>query len=135
MKNGLLVNSVELCCVVSPQVVKSQVRTYVKERLYLSSSSKLPMADSFSLADKLREEASGDVHWSVCFSGFEVLDEDPFYEQALSQSELEDVNCEDLAENISRKMLNLVRRRKGLATDEKIIKEYSDKQRTITKMK
>ena len=96
---------------------------------------KLPMAESFQLADRLREQASGDVHWSIAFGGFEVLDEDPFYEQSLSIDELEDVNREDLPHNISRKMLNYARTRKGLPTEEKIIKEDSDKQRTMTKMK
>lgn len=102
---------------------------------HLSYTSRLPMAESFSLADKLREEASGDVHWCISFRGFEILDEDPFYDQSLTQCELEDVNREDLADNLARKMLNLVRKRKGLATDEKIIKDFSDKQRTMTKMK
>ena len=107
------------------------------------------MIESFTLSGELRHQASGDVHYHVSFAGFEVIWDDPFYEMSLTWSEFEDVNStgnlntvqfsnatnQSIGQNLSRRMVTSVRKRKGLQVDEKVIKEDADKQRTMTKMK
>ena len=69
----------------------------------------------------------------LVFSHWEVLDTDPFW---VPRTEEELLHFGDKADsdNVSRKYMNDVRRKTGLAVDEKLV-EFAEKQRTVSKKK
>eukprot|EP00931_Biecheleriopsis_adriatica_P115861 TRINITY_DN91613_c0_g1_i1.p1 TRINITY_DN91613_c0_g1~~TRINITY_DN91613_c0_g1_i1.p1 ORF type:complete len:701 (-),score=152.74 TRINITY_DN91613_c0_g1_i1:48-2150(-) len=94
----------------------------------------LPLADSFGLAHDLRSAASGHVSFHCAFSHWELSEEDPFQEASLTAEELEELGDQPLPPNNARKLVDEIRKRKGLPTDEKVVKDGT-KQRTVTRMK
>jgi len=94
----------------------------------------LPLADSFGLAQDLRSAASGHVSFHCAFSHWEQSEEDPFQEATLTAEELEELGDQALPPNNARKLIDTIRKRKGLPTDEKVVL-FATKQRTVTKMK
>lgn len=97
-------------------------------------NSYLPLADSFHIAMDLREAASGHVTFQCAFSHWEQSEEDPFQEASLTAEELEELGDQRLPPNNARRLIDAIRKRKGLATDEKVVKDAT-KQRTVTRMK
>jgi ribosome assembly protein 1 len=96
----------------------------------------LPVTESFGFADALRKQTSGLAAAQLLFSHWETVDVDPFWAPR-TEKELEDLGREDLTEannNLARKLVNSVRRRKGLKLEEKIV-ENAEKQRTLSKNK
>lgn len=93
----------------------------------------LPLANSFDLARQLRQAASGHVTFHMAFSHWELSEEDPF--QSLgSPEDLEEMGDQPPPPNTARKLVDDIRKRKGLPTDEKVVKDAT-KQRTVTRMK
>lgn len=93
----------------------------------------LPVAESFAFASEVRKQTSGLANPQLVFSHWELVDLDPFWtpnteEEYLLYGEKAD------SENYARKYMNTVRKRKGLATDEKVV-EHAEKQRTLSKNK
>lgn len=97
-------------------------------------SSFLPLADSFGLAHDLRAAASGHVSFHCAFSHWEQTEDDPFQEASLTPEELEELGDQPLPPNHARKLIDAIRKRKGLPTDEKVV-QAATKQRTVTRMK
>jgi len=96
----------------------------------------VPVTESFGFTDYLRKQTSGAASPQVSFSHWEALEQDPFWTPT-TEEELEDLGKEDSTEannNLARKLVNKVRRRKGLRVDEKIV-EKAEKQRTLAKKK
>lgn len=93
----------------------------------------IPAVESFGLAREIRTETSGSASVQLVFSHFELYDEDPFF-AAATEDELEEFgeNLGSLAPNLALKYMNLVRKRKGLAVEEKVI-EHAEKQRNLSK--
>jgi len=56
---------------------------------FYSILSLLPVAESFGFSDEIRKRTSGAAQPQLVFSGFEVLDEDPFWVPQ-TEEELED---------------------------------------------
>ncbi|CAJ1429503.1 unnamed protein product [Effrenium voratum] len=92
----------------------------------------LPLANSFELARQLRQAASGHVSFHRAFSHWDLCEEDPF--QACSPEDLEEMGDQPPPPNTARKLVDDIRKRKGLPTDEKVVKDAT-KQRTVTRMK
>ena len=97
----------------------------------------LPMIESFGLAQDLRAKTSGAATSpQLVFDRWEVLDTDPFH---YNVTEL-DLDLEGETTDLSRvtnlafKYITLTRKRKGIATNEKIVVS-AEKQRTRTRMK
>lgn len=93
----------------------------------------LPVAESFRFASEVHTQTSGLANPQLVFSHWEVIDLDPFWtpnteEEYLLYGEKAD------SENYARNYMNKVRKRKGLATDEKVV-EHAEKQRTLSKNK
>eukprot|EP00442_Polarella_glacialis_P001055 CAMPEP_0115116006 /NCGR_PEP_ID=MMETSP0227-20121206/43027_1 /TAXON_ID=89957 /ORGANISM="Polarella glacialis, Strain CCMP 1383" /LENGTH=1060 /DNA_ID=CAMNT_0002516779 /DNA_START=121 /DNA_END=3300 /DNA_ORIENTATION=- len=84
-------------------------------------SSFLPLADSFGLAHDLRQAASGHVSFHCAFSHWEQTEDDPFQEASLTAEELEELGDQPLPPNNARKLIDAIRKRKGLPTDEKVV--------------
>jgi len=93
--------------------------------------SHLPVESSFGFADELRQKSSGNASASLMLSHWERLPVDPFF-QPLTEEEREEFGEEGQgmgAPNLARKMIDSVRRRKGLPVEEKVV-ESATKQRT-----
>lgn len=96
----------------------------------------LPVQDSFGFTDLLRKQTSGFAVPQMVFSHWEVIDLDPFWFPQ-TEEELEDMGASDMTtenNNLARKLINGVRRRKGLKVEEKIV-ENAEKQRTLSRKK
>lgn len=96
----------------------------------------LPVQDSFGFTDSLRKQTSGFAVPQMVFSHWELIEQDPFwYPQTVE--ELEDLGASDTTaetNNLARKLMNSVRRRKGLRVEEKLV-ENAEKQRTLSRKK
>jgi ribosome assembly protein 1 len=80
-------------------------------------------------ATEIRTRTSGAASPQLVFSGFERLDQDPFWVPT-TEEELEDLGEKADRENAAKKYVDAVRRRKGLAVERKIV-EHADKQRNL----
>ncbi|KAG9307484.1 hypothetical protein G9A89_017314 [Geosiphon pyriformis] len=73
----------------------------------------LPVVESFGFADEIRTRTSGAASPQLIFSGFEILDEDPFWVPT-TEEELEDLGEKSDRENLAKKYMEGVRKRKGM---------------------
>ncbi|KAM4677838.1 elongation factor-like GTPase 1 [Discoglossus pictus] len=93
----------------------------------------LPVAESFGFADEIRKRTSGLASPQLVFSHWEVISSDPFWVPTTEEEYLHFGEKAD-SENLARKYMNAVRKRKGLYVEEKIV-EHAEKQRTLGKNK
>ncbi|RHZ72134.1 hypothetical protein Glove_245g13 [Diversispora epigaea] len=91
----------------------------------------LPVFESFGFADEIRTRTSGAASPQLIFSGFEMLDQDPFWVPT-TEEELEDLGEKSDRENLAKRYMESVRIRKGMSTNKKIV-EHAEKQRTLKK--
>ncbi|KAF9896755.1 Cytoplasmic GTPase/eEF2-like protein (ribosomal biogenesis) [Lobosporangium transversale] len=91
----------------------------------------LPVVESFGFADDIRKRTSGAASPQLIFSHFEVLEMDPFWVPNTIE-ELEDLGEKADRENVAKKYMDAVRKRKGLFVEQKIV-EHAEKQRTLRK--
>ena len=89
----------------------------------------LPVAESFGFSDEIRKRTSGAAAPQLVFEGFEMLDEDPFW-VPFTEEELEDLGEKADKENVVKRYVDAVRKRKGLAVQTKIV-ESAEKQKTL----
>ncbi|KAI5303082.1 Cytoplasmic GTPase/eEF2-like protein (ribosomal biogenesis) [Ascosphaera pollenicola] len=90
----------------------------------------LPVAESFGFSDEIRKRTSGAASPQLIFSGFEMLDEDPFWVPA-TEEELEDLGELADKENLAKKYVDRVRERKGLFVQGKKLVRDAEKQKTL----
>lgn len=100
---------------------------------FFQIKSLLPVIESFGFADEIRKRTSGAASPQLIFYGYEILDQDPFWVPT-TEEELEDLGEKADKENIAKKYMDSVRKRKGLFVDKKIV-EHGEKQRTLSKKK
>ncbi|CAN6636382.1 ribosome assembly protein 1 [Trichomonascus vanleenenianus] len=91
----------------------------------------LPVADAFGFSAEMRKRTSGAANPQLVFSGFELLDQDPYWVPT-TEEELEELGETADRENIALAYVNAVRRRKGMAIDQKLV-EFGERQRTMKK--
>ncbi|CAA0839301.1 Ribosomal protein S5/Elongation factor G/III/V family protein [Striga hermonthica] len=92
----------------------------------------VPVAESFGFADELRRWTSGASSALLVFSHWEMLSEDPFFVPK-TEDELEEFgDGSSVPQNTARKLINAVRRRKGLPVEEKVV-QHATKQRTLAR--
>lgn len=89
----------------------------------------IPVVEAFGFSEDIRKKTSGAAQPQLIFVGFECIDLDPFWVPT-TEEELEELGEFADKENIARKHMNIVRRRKGLFVNEKLI-ENAEKQRTL----
>ncbi|KAJ4362364.1 Cytoplasmic GTPase/eEF2-like protein (ribosomal biogenesis) [Neocucurbitaria cava] len=89
----------------------------------------LPVAESFGFSDEIRKRSSGSASPQLRFAGFEMLDEDPFW-VPFTEDELEDLGELADRENVARRYVDKVRRRKGLLVKEVLVRD-AEKQKTL----
>ncbi|KAG0012811.1 Cytoplasmic GTPase/eEF2-like protein (ribosomal biogenesis) [Entomortierella chlamydospora] len=98
---------------------------------FFSIQALLPVVESFGFSDDIRKRSSGAASPQLIFSHFEVLDMDPFWVPNTVE-ELEDLGEKADRENVAKKYMDAVRKRKGLFVEQKIV-EHAEKQRTLRK--
>ncbi|KAJ5802761.1 uncharacterized protein N7503_005211 [Penicillium pulvis] len=91
----------------------------------------LPVAESFGFAEEIRKRTSGAAQPQLIFSGFEALDEDPFWVPA-TEEELEDLGELADRENVAKRYMDAVRNRKGLVVQGRKLID-AEKQKTLKK--
>jgi ribosome assembly protein 1 len=96
---------------------------------FYSILSLLPVAESFGFSDEIRKRTSGAAQPQLVFSGFEVLDEDPFWVPQ-TEEELEDFGEKGDRERVSKRYVDGVRGRKGLLVQRKVVGD-AEKQKTL----
>jgi len=96
---------------------------------FFQIKSLLPVIESFGFADEIRKRTSGAASPQLLFHGYIVLDQDPFWVPT-TEEELEDLGEKADKENVAKKYMDSVRKRKGLFVDKKIV-EHGEKQRTL----
>lgn len=94
----------------------------------------LPVVESFGFATDLRKSTSGAADPQLVFSHFEPLGMDPFFTVS-SEEDQEALDDGDIPTiNLARKLVDSVRRRKGLHVEEKVV-QNATKQRTLARKK
>lgn len=78
---------------------------------FFNIKSLLPVVESFGFSDDIRKRTSGAASPQLIFSGFEVLDIDPFWVPT-TEEELEDLGEKADRENLAKKYMDAVRKRK-----------------------
>ncbi|KAF8440895.1 P-loop containing nucleoside triphosphate hydrolase protein [Boletus edulis BED1] len=102
----------------------------MKERTtYFTVSALLPVVESFGFADDIRKRTSGAASPQLIFSGYEMLDQDPFWVPT-TEEELEDLGEKADRSNLAKEYMDKVRERKGMFVDRKLV-EFAEKQRTL----
>ncbi|GAM29241.1 hypothetical protein SAMD00019534_124170 [Acytostelium subglobosum LB1] len=97
---------------------------------------RLPVVESFGFSQQIMIKTSGSASTQLYFDNhWETLEQDPFF-QLTTEEELEDhgSNVASLGNNIARQYMDKIRRRKGLAVEEKLV-QHAEKQRTLKKNK
>ncbi|KZT11987.1 translation elongation factor 2 [Laetiporus sulphureus 93-53] len=96
---------------------------------FFSIRALLPVVESFGFADDIRKRTSGAASPQLVFSGYELLDQDPFWVPT-TEEELEDLGEKADRSNVAKAYMDAVRERKGMFVDRKIV-EHAEKQRTL----
>ncbi|KAI4305573.1 hypothetical protein L6164_028934 [Bauhinia variegata] len=92
----------------------------------------VPVSESFGFADELRRWTSGAASALLVLSHWETLSEDPFFVPK-TEEELEEFgDGSSVLHNTARKLIDAVRRRKGLPVEEKVV-QHGTKQRTLAR--
>ncbi|KAK4046864.1 Cytoplasmic GTPase/eEF2-like protein (ribosomal biogenesis) [Microbotryomycetes sp. JL201] len=89
----------------------------------------LPVVESFGFADDIRTRTSGAASPQLVFHGYEILDQDPFWVPT-TEEELEDLGEKADRENVAKRYMETVRKRKGMAVERKVV-EFAEKQKTL----
>ncbi|KIO06015.1 hypothetical protein M404DRAFT_15153 [Pisolithus tinctorius Marx 270] len=96
---------------------------------FFTVSALLPVVESFGFADDIRKRTSGAASPQLIFSGYELLDQDPFWVPT-TEEELEDLGEKADRSNLAKEYMDAVRERKGLFVDRKLV-QFAEKQRTL----
>ncbi|SPO35504.1 probable translation elongation factor 2 -putative [Pseudozyma flocculosa] len=96
---------------------------------FFTVGSLLPVVESFGFADEIRKRTSGAASPQLIFKGFEMFDLDPYWVPR-TEEELEDLGEKGDRENVAKRYMDGVRKRKGMFVTQRIV-EAAEKQRTL----
>lgn len=102
-----------------------------QEKTFLVKA-QIPVVHSDGFANEIRKTTSGEANPNLRFSHYELVEGDPYYEPDSEDSD-EDMTAVELANRAS-KLMNDVRKRKGLQVDDQVV-VHAEKQRTLNKKK
>lgn len=109
----------------------------------------LPVIESFSFCEQLRKRSSGTASAQLEFTGWQLIDEDPYWEPSTEEEvcflvlinhnsiilQMEEFGGGGvIQQNQARQYMDAVRRRKGLPTEDVIIVS-AEKQRNLKRNK
>lgn len=117
-------------------VVQKRGGSIISEELkegtpFFTIEARIPVVEAFGFSEDIRKKTSGAASPQLVFDGFDMLDIDPFWVPH-TEEELEELGEFAERENVARRYMNTIRRRKGLFVDEKVI-QNAEKQRTMRK--
>lgn len=117
-------------------VVQKRGGSIISEELkegtpFFTITARIPVVEAFGFSEEIRKRTSGAASPQLIFDGFDMLDIDPFWVPH-TEEELEELGIYEERENVGRRYMNSIRRRKGLFIDEKVVKN-AEKQRTLKK--
>ncbi|KAM7528475.1 hypothetical protein LguiB_031885 [Lonicera macranthoides] len=92
----------------------------------------VPVAESFGFADELRRWTSGASSALLVLSHWEAVPEDPYFVPKTEEEKEEFGDGSNVLPNTARKLIDAVRRRKGLKVEEKVV-QHATKQRTLAR--
>ncbi|KAJ9704164.1 hypothetical protein PVL29_005445 [Vitis rotundifolia] len=92
----------------------------------------VPVSESFGFADELRRWTSGASSALLVLSHWEALPEDPFFVPKTEEEIEEFGDGSSVLHNTARKLIDAVRRQKGLPVEEKVV-QHATKQRTLAR--
>ncbi|CAN6553773.1 unnamed protein product [Malus baccata var. baccata] len=92
----------------------------------------VPVSESFGFADELRRWTAGAASALLVLSHWEALPEDPFFVPKTEEEIEEFGDGSSMLPNTARKLINAVRRKKGLPVEEKVV-QHATKQRTLAR--
>lgn len=92
----------------------------------------VPVSESFGFTDELRSRTSGAASALLVLSHWEALLEDPFFVPKTEEEIEEFGDGSSVLPNTARKLIDTVRRRKGLPVEEKVV-QHGTKQRTLAR--
>ena len=92
---------------------------------------RIPVIEAFGFSEDIRKKTSGAASPQLVFDGYDMLDIDPFWVPH-TEEELEELGEFAERENVARRYMNNIRRRKGLFVDEKVVKN-AEKQKNFEK--
>ena len=98
---------------------------------FFTIEARIPVVEAFGFSEDIRKKTLGAASPQLVFDGFDQLDMDPFWVPH-TEEELEELGEFAERENVARRYMNAIRRRKGLFVDEKVVKN-AEKQRTLKK--
>lgn len=98
---------------------------------FFTINARIPVVEAFGFSEDMRKKTSGAASPQLVFDGFDMLDIDPFWVPH-TEEELEELGAYAERENVARRYMNTIRRRKGLFVDEKVV-QNAEKQRTLKK--
>jgi ribosome assembly protein 1 len=90
----------------------------------------LPVAESFGFSDEIRKRTSGAASPQLIFQGYQILDEDPFW-VPFTEDDLEDLGELADKENVAKRYMDSVRKRKGLMVSGRKLVKDAEKQKTL----
>ncbi len=98
---------------------------------YFTIEATLPVAESFGFSEEIRKRTSGLAQPMLKFVGFEMIDDvDPFWVPR-TEEELEDLGVHGERENVAKRYVDSVRRRKGLLVKGPRGGREAEKQKTL----
>ncbi|KAJ5042862.1 uncharacterized protein L3040_004254 [Drepanopeziza brunnea f. sp. 'multigermtubi'] len=97
---------------------------------FFTIQSLLPVAESFGFSDEIRKRTSGAASPQLIFQGYEILDEDPFW-VPFTEDDLEDLGELADKENVAKRYMDGVRKRKGLMVSGRKLVKDAEKQKTL----
>lgn len=92
----------------------------------------VPVSESFGFPDELRRWTSGASSALLVLSHWETLPEDPFFVPKTEEEIEEFGDGSSVLHNTARKLIDAVRRQKGLPVEEKVV-QHATKQRTLAR--
>lgn len=98
---------------------------------FFTIEARIPVIEAFGFSEDIRKKTSGAASPQLVFDGFDILELNPYWVPH-TEEELEELGEFAERENVARKYMNDIRRRKGLFIDEKVV-QNAEKQRTLKK--
>ncbi|RZC57071.1 hypothetical protein C5167_004372 [Papaver somniferum] len=92
----------------------------------------VPLTESLGFAQELHGKKSGASRALLVFSHWEELSEDPFFVPKTEEEIEEFGDGSSVLPNTARKLIDAVRRRKGLPVEDKVV-QHATKQRTLSR--
>lgn len=117
-------------------VIQKRGGTIISEEMkegtpFYTINARIPVVEAFGFSDEIRKRTSGAASPQLVFDGFDMLDIDPFWVPH-TEEELEELGVFAERENVARRYMNTIRRRKGLFVNEKVV-QNAEKQRNLKK--